>query len=81
MKRQNVFKLTNDDWYPNYENNTVRLQYIGLLSDGKYRVAVWGNDDFGFEKDFDTESEAISMFRQLEKYPLITKIQSLMHLK
>jgi hypothetical protein len=71
MKRTEVFKLTNDDWYPNYEDNRVKLIYIGKLTDGKFRVACWGNDDFGIDRDFELEQDAINMFNRLEKYPLI----------
>ena len=71
MERVEVLKNTNDDWHPNFENNTCKLIYIGKLSDGKFRVAVWGNDDFGIDKDFEIESEAIEMFHKLEKYETI----------
>jgi hypothetical protein len=70
-KREPIFKPTTDDWYGNYEVDTCKLKYLGKLSDGKFRVAVWGNDDFGIEKDFDTESEAIDMFDKLAKYEVI----------
>lgn len=66
-----VYKPTNDDWHPCYPENTVELKYIGKLSDGRFRVAVWGADDTGYERDFDKEEDAISMFQRLEKYPMI----------
>lgn len=71
MKRTEIFKLTNDDWYPNYEDNRVKLIYNGKLSDGKFRVSCWGNDDFGIDRDFELEQDAINMFNRLEKYLLI----------
>lgn len=39
-----------EDWYPTI-NNEVTVSFL-QLSDGKYRVCVWGGDDFGLEKDF-----------------------------
>ena len=66
MKRTEIYKKTNDNWYPNYNTNEVKLKYIGKLSDGKFRVACWGNDDFGINKDFETEIEAIDMFEKLK---------------
>lgn len=66
-----IYKPTNDDWHSNYENNTVALMYIGKLMDGTFRVLVTGNDDTGFEYDYKTEEEAISVFERLSKYPLI----------
>ena len=71
MKRTEILKHTNDDWYGNYENNKCKLCYIGLLSDGTFRVAVWGNDDFGIDKDLKTETEAIEMFNMLKEYKTI----------
>lgn len=73
MKRSHVFKPTNDDWYPCHPENTVKLCYIGKLSDGKYRVAAWGNDDYGLEQDFETEREAISIYERLGRYPFINQ--------
>jgi hypothetical protein len=63
MKRKELFKNTKDDWYGNYPNNQIKLKYIGELSDGKFRVACWGNDDFG--------DEAISTFEILKEYDFI----------
>jgi hypothetical protein len=71
--REIIFKNTNDDWCGNYENNQVKLMYIGKLSDGTFRVAVWGNDDLGIEKDFKDESDAKSVFNILKERPIINK--------
>lgn len=60
-----IFKNTDDDWHGNYPNNQVKLQYIGKLTDGKFRVAVWGNDDFGIDKDFNKEQDAVTVFSEL----------------
>lgn len=77
-RRPAFFKPTNDDWHPCYRDNTVEVSYIGELWRGikgdrpkQWRVAVWGADDTGYEKDFDNEQEAISMFQRLELYPMI----------
>lgn len=71
MRETRVLKPTNDDWYPCYPENLVKLSYLGELSDGTFRVCAWGADDFGLERDFEKESDAIAMFKRLEKYPLI----------
>ena len=71
MKQTEIFKKTNDDWYGNFKNNTCQLIYIGELTDGVFRVAVWGDDDFGIDKDFKTEKEAIEMFDKLKKRTII----------
>jgi hypothetical protein len=44
MKRIEIYKKTNDNWYGNYNTNEIKLKYIGKLTDNKFRVACWGND-------------------------------------
>lgn len=70
-KYAKIYKPTNDNWSGNWENETVALVYIGELSDGTFRVLVTGNDDTGYERDFPTEQEAISMYERLSNYPII----------
>lgn len=41
---------TNENWYPT-KDGQVRVSFMAL-TDGKWRVAVWGDDDFGLERDF-----------------------------
>jgi len=58
-----VFKLTSDDWHPSYKLNghhkgvkgpqMVEVSHL-KLTNGEYRVCVWGADDCGM--DFDTKS-------------------------
>jgi hypothetical protein len=66
-------KSTEDDWYGNFENNTVKLTYHPQLADGKYRVSIWGNDDFGIDKDFDSPAEAEEVFCKLKIKKVINK--------
>ena len=87
MKNKNKFtepidimKPTTDDWYSNYPNNMIKLTYIGRLTDNMFRVAVWGNDDFGVEYDVEQEQEALKMFEKLKNEPVLTK-QALYDLK
>lgn len=61
---------TPDDWYPTFDDGTVRVQVSNntkLWKTPAIRVSVWGNDDDGMEKDhhFDTEKEARSAFYHL----------------
>lgn len=60
--RQEIFKQTLDDWYPNFHGNKAKLIYHGDISwreeqNSCYRVSCWGNDDFGINKDFKSETE------------------------
>lgn len=78
-----VFKETQDEWCPNfkfdYDNsqNFVRLSLLELepyQNDPKlYRVCVWGADDDGMEKDYDTLDEAYKIFAFLVAHKYIDK--------
>lgn len=76
-KRIEHFKNTKDDWYPNYPNNQVRLTYHSCINSYKpesewvYRVSVWGNDDFGIDRDFKDPMEAKRMFNKLDAMKFI----------
>ena len=58
--RVSVFKETTDDWCPSFEikgdarykYHLVEVSYLEL-SDGMWRVCVWGQDDMGMERDFE----------------------------
>lgn len=67
-----IYKPTQDDWYPNFENNTVQLSLLNL-GNNTYRVCSWGNDDFGMELDFETLGEAEYIFDILNKKEFINK--------
>lgn len=69
MNRIEVFKKTEDDWYPNYQILMVRVTYHGNIALPTedvpfYRVSVWGADDCGMEYDTDNEKEAYTIFMQ-----------------
>jgi hypothetical protein len=69
MKPVDVFKETDDEWYPsfNLENETqlVRVSFTQTTSSKKWRVCAWGNDDCGLEADFDNETVAWNTFLQV----------------
>jgi hypothetical protein len=72
MVRTAVFKLTNDNWCPSYKlgnEMAVEVSFIPLVSykteGNKWRVCIWGEDDTGMEKDFVSESEAITAFLEV----------------
>lgn len=71
-RRIEMFKETLEDWHPSYilnqgtasEIKLVRVTLLGPMSDGQYRVCVWGNDDFGM--DFDSTQDAcVKMYEHL----------------
>lgn len=55
-KKCEAYKQTSEDWYPSLvldaDVKLLRVSLIELLGGG-WRVCVWGDDDFGMEKDFD----------------------------
>ena len=75
--RVEVFKRTQDDWYGNYKivgdqrvSDLVEVTFMNLLpttgpEPTNWRVCVWGNDDCGQERDFESETEAWNIFLQV----------------
>lgn len=70
-----VFKRTQDDWYGNYKiavdqrvSDLVEVTFMNLLpgpTPTGWCVCVWGNDDYGLERDFESETEAWNIFLQV----------------
>jgi hypothetical protein len=56
-----------DDWYPNFSGDLVRVSFMPLLTGGKWRVCVWGADDLGMERDFETRLPALECYQNLPK--------------
>jgi len=67
---RDIMRQTSDQWYPNYPGDTVKVR-VTRLSDGKWRVSVWGADDDGMECDLRLQDEALALFEALPK--VITK--------
>lgn len=59
INRIEKFIKVNDDWYPNFKNDTVRvaLMYQKYSNYDFVRICVWGADDFGLEMDFEGTSQ------------------------
>lgn len=71
---------TKDDWHPTCDNNCVMVRFVQLLPDPKagYRIAVWGGDDFGLEKDLPTFDSASALYKELTEGGGNLTIQSLL---
>lgn len=74
FKRKSIFIPTPDDWYPTFDDGTVRCSFV-KLSDGNYRISVWGNDDFGLEKDSADLTTMRLLWRKISKMAIITQQQ------
>lgn len=72
-KQIDVMMPTTDCWFPNYENNMVKLSYIGRLPNKTFRVAVWGADDYGLKFDAEDKRTAKKIFNNLKEKVNITK--------
>ena len=70
-----VFKETLDDWYPSYKLGDKQLVKVRLLKlrDGVWHVCVWGNDDFGLERDYDKYEDAREMFQIIMGQPYVSQ--------
>lgn len=62
---------TNEDWYPSYfetsdTGETLAMVKVSLHKlDKGYRVSVWGNDDFGLERDFSGPCESLYCYQAI----------------
>lgn len=81
MKPLEKFLRTRENWFSSYfplesgnplNEHAVKVRAVRLRS-GDWRVNVWGNDDFGLEKDGHTQEEAKALFDSLQDY--ITQAQ------
>lgn len=58
---------TDEDWAPSFPGNYVRVFCGSLIADPvfNYRVGIWGEDDLGMDRDFETLEEALSIFNRI----------------
>ena len=75
-----IFKEVKEDWYGNYniaDDARYTGKYVSIrtakLADYIFRVCVWGNDDFGMERDYESEDDALLMFRACVETNELTK--------
>lgn len=77
-----VFKLTSDDWYPSYQlkgyhkgtkdPKMVEVSHL-KLTNGQYRVCVWGADDCGMDFDTNSGNKAFRVFMMILDWDVVTK--------
>lgn len=75
-----IVKSTEDDWYGNellnicgHVTRVVTCSLMRLLDQKTWRVCVWGNDDFGLEKDSESFDEIYDLFMQILVLPNVNK--------
>ena len=61
--KQTLFIEVSDDWYPVFEGNFVE---ISLYPKGF--VCIWGADDFGVEKVFNTRIDSLNFFNKVKRF-------------
>ena len=68
-----TIKFTQDEWYGNstklHNGKPTRTVEVSehLYNDGTGRISIWGNDDFGLEKEYNTHEEAKATFDIIKK--------------
>lgn len=69
--RLTIFKEVPEDWYSNYkikDDGRYQGKYVSIsllqlnVKETPWRVCIWGNDDFGMEKDFKDLNQAQQQF-------------------
>jgi len=70
---------TKDDWRPTCGGGFVMVIFVQLLPDPKagYRIAAYGGDDFGLEKDLTSFDSASALYKEITETENLT-IQSLL---
>lgn len=64
VRVKEIMRITDDDWYPCFPGHQVRIKVTGLTN-GTWRVCVWGADDCGMEIDVNTRMQALDIFQAL----------------
>lgn len=86
MELIEIFKYSSECWYPSYflegfngKDTLVKVRFSELRSHEnnktEWRVSVWGNDDFGMERDFlgEQKEDAIKCFHKIVELKDVTK--------
>jgi hypothetical protein len=53
-----------ENWYPTVDGR-VRVIFT-RLNNGRWRVAVWGGDDYGLEVDLKSRMDALMLYKGIE---------------
>lgn len=56
---------TVDDWHPNFPGDCVRVSSYARPEESWWRICVWGADDTGMERDFDSVEKFEAALRRL----------------
>lgn len=77
-----AFKVTADDWCPSYKlsgyhrghKNPLLVEVSHHeLTNGEYRVAVWGGDDMGMEFDTKSGNKARKLLLTILSWEVVSK--------
>lgn len=86
MFRMSAYVQVNEDWYGNFRVSQdtrydsdllIRVSLLELMHPHGWRVCVWGNDDFGMERDYapDQRDQALALYQQIVSTPMPTQAQ------
>lgn len=74
------FKDTDDDWYPSHPKDQVKvICHLNMDNNGQiwHRISVWGDDDFGMEKDFegkDMVKDVEALYRMITSWSKVNQM-------
>ena len=76
--KKETFVPTKENWYPPVIKddgiyvNVVVLEYPHKYpTSPNYKVSVWGDDDFGLEKEYYTKKEALLVYDEICKLKFV----------
>lgn len=79
MEKACKFIRTSEAWYPTFKDGTIRVVFTELptaKNSYRFRVAVWGADDFGLERDFDSRPVARRIYEKIGDYTTQKQLQA-----
>jgi hypothetical protein len=65
-ERKEKWLKASDNWCPNFPGDLVQTSLV-RDGGGSWRVCVWGGDDLGMEKSFETRLQALECYQALPK--------------
>lgn len=66
-------KKTQDDWYPCFANNEVRVSIFKLEGPHGYCITAQGNDDYGLDINIKTLKLTMEMYNKIKTMDFVNQ--------
>jgi hypothetical protein len=76
MKTKRKFVKTPDYFFPNFKDDMVEISFV-KHGKCKYAVVVFGNDDYGLEKEVSDINEGLKLFYKIKDGVTIVGLKGL----